>query len=212
MMGKDCERILFVINKMIDNTNKAIVNISKLNSPPIKVKAEHTHGEDGSASLTEFIEKESTISMAEPLQEISETLEELSGDLSKLDKLEKGLYTDIKKFNNSIGSPWIEIKRLRSAINTISSYTGEDYVGDRHVVIAALSAVISSAVDAKWAMIFYHDYVQRGFDNIFNNNEPSISFKKNYKTDELDVNRTIGIRNQQYDENVHIKKDNRDPF
>lgn len=212
MMGKDCERILYTLNKMTDVASKAISEIAKLNAPPVKVKADHTHNESGNASVIEFIEKESKISMAGPLSKITSTLEELSDDLSKLGTLEKGLYTDVRSFNNSIGSPWLEIKRLRSSIDAVSSYSGEDYIGDRAVVISLLTSVVSSIVDAKWALIHYHDYIQRGFDNIFNDNEPSITTKKNYKTDELDVKRTMGVRNQKIENNVHIKKGNYDPF
>lgn len=212
MMGKDCERIVFSINKIIDVASEAIEVISNLNAPPVKVKADHSHDEHGNVSRAEFIEKESKIPMAGPLEKVINTLEDLADDLSKLNLLEEGLYTSTKSFNNSIGSPWTEVKRLKNNIDKVSNYAGEDYIGDRNVVISLLSAVISSTVDAKWAIIFYHDYLQRGFDNIFNDNNPSIAFRKNYKTDDLDIKKTLGNRNQEIPNNVHIKKDNRDPF
>lgn len=214
MMGKDCERIASSIDKMIDAASEAIEAIAKLNTPPIKVKADHTHSDEGAgpASRTFFIEKESPSSMQGPLSKVSSILTGLSEDLGKLGVLKKGLYTDTKSFNNSIGSPWTEIERLKSFIEKVASYSGEDYVGDRSIVIALLSSVVSSAVDAKWALILYSDYIQRGFDHKFNDNEPSITFDKNYQRDELDVRKTIGNRNQPIDENVHIKQGNYDPF
>lgn len=214
MMGKDSERIFSSIDKMISVTAEAINDIAKLNSPPIKVKADHTHSDEGAgpASKTFFIEKEDKKSMAGPLNKVISTLEGLADDLGKMDELKEGLYTDTTSFNNSIGSPWREIERLRSFINEVSSWSGEDYIGDRAAVIALLTSVQTAAVDAKWAFMLYNDYIQRGFDHRFNDNEPSITFPKNFKENELDPKRSIGNKNQEFDENVHIKQGNYDPF
>lgn len=214
MMGKDCEKIISSINAIVNAAAEAIEDISKLNCPPILVKADHTHADEGKGecSKTQFIEKERKTSMSGPLSKVTSVIEGLSDYLSKLDSLEEGLYTDTKNFNNSIGSPWTEITSLRKAIDNVTDYKGEDYTGDRTTVVGLLNIIMIRAVDAKWAIISYHDYIQRGFDNIFNDNNPSITFKKNYQIDELDVRETIGQRNQAIDENVHIKKKNRDPF
>ena len=55
--------------------------------------------------------------------------------------------------------------------------------------------------DAKWAMLTYHDYIQRGFDAKFNDKRPSIAFKQANKKDE-----SIGNIRQDFEENVNIPK------
>lgn len=214
MMGKDCERIILSIASIINATSEAIGSISNLNVPPIKVKADHTHSDDGAgpASKTEFIEKESKVSMSGPLSKVTSLLSELSPDLGKLQVLEDGLYIETFQFHNSIGSPWTEVKGLKKAIDSVLSYTGEDYVGDRAMVTGLLNIVLARAVDAKWALILYHDNIQRGFDYHHNNKEPSIVHRKNYLEDELDVPYTMGVKNQDIDENVHITKESHDPW
>lgn len=214
MMGKDCERILSSINKMINAVSEAIEDIAKLNAPPVRVKADHTHADEGKgeASKTFFIEKESRVSMSGPLSKVVNILTDLSPDLGKLGSLKEGLYTETTSFNNSIGSPWAEIENLKKAIDKVTGYSGEDYIGDRNAVIALLAATVSRAVDAKWALVYYHDYIQRGFDYQHNDHDPSIVHRKNYLEDELDVPYTMGVKNQQIEENVHIKKGNYDPW
>lgn len=224
MMGKDCERIIGKINTLKDQLANAIMILSGACSYRIIIKSSdyshpYTTGENGSERITNYghndgDEKEEIVDGSSLLSSISTSIAEFEEDGEKLKGLEEGLYTDVKTLNNSYGSPWSEIHRLEEALKLLKSSGSRDleFIGDKASILALLNMTMSYAVDAKWALTLYHDYIQRGFDNKYNDNEPSIVFNKNYKTDELDVRATMGNKNQQIEENVHIKKGNYDPF
>jgi hypothetical protein len=213
MMGQDCERILSTINSLENTVSTAIMKVAKSAATVIKVKANHTHADEGKgkASVEEFVEKEGDTDVSEFTSSISSALSGFLPDIEKMGSLESGLYTSSSSFNNSVGSPWTEIHNLESAIGVVTGTSG-NLVGNKTELIAALNIVLTRAVDAKWAIITYADYLQRGYDNKYNDNNPSITFKKNYKNDELDVKQTIGVKNQDNINNVHIKKNNYDPW
>ena len=70
-----------------------------------------------------------------------------------------------------------------------------------------LNTVLSLTIDAKWALITYNDYTQRGFDNLYNNNESSITF-----TNDVKGTQTNGNIAQKIDNNVSVKEESIDPY
>lgn len=219
MMGKDCERIVGSINTLKDQLASAVLSLSGSCSYKIVIKSSEYSHPTYEGSITDpghqdGEEKEEVLDGSSLLSSISSSIESFEEDSGKLRGLEEGLYTDTKSLNNSYGSPWTEIHKLEEAIAQVKEFGSRDleFIGDKAALIGLLSMTMAYAVDAKWALITYHDYIQRGFDNKYNDNEPSIVFNKNYKTDELDVRATMGNKNQQFEENVHIKKDTYDPF
>ena len=57
-----------------------------------------------------------------------------------------------------------------------------------------------------WAMIIYHDYIQRGFDDSFNGKKPSVTFKFGLDKE------SNGNLAQKYNENVNIPTKPLEPF
>lgn len=219
MLGKDCERILSSINSIKDKLGEAIKLLAPLCSYQLISESEYSHPHDSDGKISnygheEYKEKEKPINGSEYVSSIISLLDSFEDDFGKLSSLRSGLYTESTSFNNSIGSPWSEINKLKESIMVIKSFGFKDlkFIGEKCALLSLLNMAISYAVDAKWALITYHDYIQRGYDNKYNDNNPSITFKKNYKTNELDVRATIGNKNQDFEENVHIKKETLDPF
>lgn len=207
MMGKDCERIIKLISDIEETLTTTMINISKLNSPPIIIDGTHSHDKDGNSNKLEFIEKDTPVKLSGFLSELNSMFDIILPDLVKMNRLETGLYTDPSSFNNSLGSPWTEISKFKSAIESIKNSTNADYVGNRLEIITLMNIATTRACDAKWAMLLYHDYVQRGFDAKYNDKLPSIAFKQANKKDE-----SIGNIRQDYDENVNIPKKPIDPW
>lgn len=134
---------------------------------------------------------------------------ELQKDLEKMKDIEDNMYTEKETFNNNYGSPWKEIYILKEKIDIVEKY-GKDFpelqwIGEKHTLMSLMHIVLSYTVDAKWAFIVYQDWMQRAYDHRFNNNEPAITWDK-FK------DQTIGQWEQEYDENVNIKKPSKDPY
>lgn len=206
MMGKDCERIVKSIELLEDKLSEALLSISSLNTPPIVIDGSHTHGDDGESSKLEFLEKDTPVDLSGYLSGVTSALSSISSDLSKVEKLGNELYVNTSSFNNSVGSPWKECNRLKSSVDSILSYSQSDYVGNRSEVISLINIARLKCFDAKWALIFYHDYLQRGFDAKFNDKLPSVVFKNADKKD------TIGNIDQDFEENVNVPRPSLDPF
>ena len=134
----------------------------------------------------------------------------LNVDVGRLRRIENTNYVNINEFHNSIGSPWSEIYDLNERISTIREYAEKypnlQWLGEKHSLLALMKEVSSYAVDAKWAIVHYHDWIQRAYDNTFNENEPSIYW------DHFEYGNTIGNIHQEVEENVHIEDECIDPF
>lgn len=198
MMGKDVERILSGINSVKDITTSCIILLSDSMAYQMSINTDTSDEHEVPIDSNEFIEP------------IKEVLEVISGDLSSMESLSNGLYTSITEFNNGYGSPWTEISKLKSSIETAekfgSSHPILKWVSDKSALLGLLNVILASSIDSKWALITYHDYIQRGYDNKFNGNEPSIKFTSGIGKE------TIGNINHEYHENVNIKVPSIDPF
>lgn len=203
MMGKDCERMLSEINGIKDALISAIKGVSS--SINYRIKTKGSHGEHG-IELIGY--EEPNGSVAQYVSSVKSAYSSFSSDNSKMKSLESNMYTSSNSLNNSYGSPWKELHVLEESINNISSFNSGSgqYIGGKIELLGLLNIALSCAIDAKWALITYHDYIQRGFDTKFNDNEPSITFKKANKKD------SIGNINQDFKENVNVKQPSIDPY
>lgn len=207
MMGKDCERILSTIISIEDSISDSIMKLSEILNTPVIIKADHNHGEEGSITKFEFKEKEDEIDISDLISEIDGSISGFNKDMKILSSLEEGLYTDKTSFNNSNGSPWSEIHRMEKSIKQLKNLVSPGkYNGGKTGLIALMSVALASCIDAKWALIMYNDYIQRGFDAKENDKKPSITHKGSDKKE------TIGNIKQDFDENVNIPKESLDPF
>lgn len=206
MMGKDCERISKGIYDISNAISSILLEVSSLNEPPIKVDGSHSHNEDGSSTKLVFLEKDTPVDMSGYISKIRDVYDSIKDDIEKMGKLGSELYTNISTFNNSIGSPWLEVKSFKTAIEQIIGYGGSDFVGNRSTMISLLNIALSRSIDAKWGILMYHDYLQRGFDAKYNEKLPSVRFKNANKKD------SIGNIDQDFEENVNIPRPSLDPF
>ena len=203
MMGKDVERILSGINDVKDATISSIKSLSSVIS--YQIISDATHG-GISTGKCEPTEKPVSISASSFTSPIRGAMGGISSDCGKMNSLSSGLYTSTTSFNNSYGSPWTELNKLEEAISMAESYGSIDFVGQKSGLLGLLNMVLSVSIDAKWALTTYHDYIQRGYDNKYNDNTPSITTKTGIDKE------SDGNSAQEFEENVHIKKPSIDPF
>ena len=207
MMGKDVERILSGINAVKDMAMSRVSVLAGVSS--YRLESEATHGGTSTGKCTPK-EKERLATASTYIDPIRRAMESIADDCSKMNTLGENLYTSANTFNNGYGSPWTELNKLNEAISNAEKYASGhsdlQWSNEKSAFLSLLSVIVSAAVDAKWALTIYHDYIQRGYDNKFNDNIPSIKFTSGIEKE------SIGNIKQDFKENVNIKKKSIDPF
>ncbi len=207
MMGKDCERLFSYINAIKDAASSSIVTLSNVTAYQIKCKSQHAGIGSGECISKETEVPIGTSTFTSP---ITNAWDNLNSDYSKMKTLENGLFTSPANFNNSYGSPWKEMHKLKEAIDDMKDYKSAHptllYLGEKAGLLGFINLVHTCSIDFKWALIEYHDYIQRGYDTVFNGNRPSVAHKK--------TKNKYGIGNvkQKFDENVNIPDDPEEVF
>lgn len=104
----------------------------------------------------------------------------LQNDISNIQRIEGKLYVKANKVHNSYGSPFTEIYDLKKKIDLCKNYSDQhshlQWLGEKHVLLNFLQMVLTTSVDAKFAVIMYHDYLQRGYDANVNGKKSSITW------------------------------------
>ena len=206
MMGKDVESMIKDIEKIQSACISAITNLSNATSYQLISREEHAGSAFGACSP-----KEIEVSANSGMAGVVSAMGALMTNYDKMCTMEKEHYVGSAEFNDSIGSPWYELKRLKNAVDAGKAYEASaaplNYVGDKAGMLAMLNMILTVATDTKWAILYYHDYIQRGFDYMFNGNEPSITY-----TNGLEGKQTIGNIKHEYEENVHLPEESIDPY
>lgn len=187
MMGPDVEAILSSISAVenaIENGIKSLGNDSSYRIVTINEREE--------PKISNGYAKDAIATMSQV-------------DTGRMKSLKKGLYTSSDSLNNSNGSPWTELEKLEAAINACSNDT-VSFMGDRVKLMGLMNIALSRAVDAKWAICIYHDYIQRGYDFKYNDKKPSIKFPGE------EGKETTGNIASGYTDNVHIPETSYDPY
>lgn len=199
MMGKDIERVLRTINTFKDLACEKNTELSFDTSYKIAVDP-FTH--------LEIPEERPAIKYTKDIW--NTWLGFQPGDYQKMCILEQVLYTSSNSFNNNYASPWTELHRLVNAIIEMKKFADAHamlpWMGDKVALLNLLQNVLTRAVDSNRALIYYHDYIQRGYDHVFNGNTPSVTFKTTIERN------SIGNLKQVYYENVNMPGDNYDPY
>ena len=207
MMGNDVERILTGINLVKEAATSSINSLSS--TVAYQLISDATHG---GLSTTPCAPEEVPVpsSASGFVSPIRSAMSSISSDYGKMNTLAGGLFTSVNSFNNNYGSPWTELNKLEEAIKSAESFAAAhdslNWVGEKAGLLGLLNSILSLSIDAKWALTYYHDYIQRGYDNIFNGNIPSIKTFTGLKQ------QSNGNVAQQFDENVHIPEESIDPF
>lgn len=135
---------------------------------------------------------------------------DLQQDLTKMKCLEDELYCKKECFNNGYGSPWKEIYILKEKIDIVKKYAANfpmlQWIGEKHTLLQLMQIVLTYTVDAKWAVITYHDFQSRGYDKKYNDNKATTCW------DSLEYGKTNGNINQDVIGNVMVALKSSDPF
>ena len=201
MMGKDVERVLTYLNQFKD---MAVINITNLsNNTAYQITTIGIHGEE--EIPVELDAKDYTLNIWK-LWESSFG----PGDYTKMCTLEDIHYTSSNSFNNGYASPWTELHTLKNSIIKMEDFAQAHpklpWMGDKVGLLNLLQVVLARSTDARLSLIYYHDYIQRGYDHVFNDDNPSITFKTTIDRD------SIGNLKQTYYENVNMPEESIDPY
>jgi hypothetical protein len=211
-MGKDCESLLSGITSIKKSLDDGIVSLAgELASSTVVIDTSISVNEDSHSGTLKVDEKEKTASSSSYFSAVQSAISESNTVIGQMKTLGSQMYvSEPEGFNNSYGSPWKEINRLSSILTSVETYANAHstmkHVGEKAGLIGLMSMAASACVDAKWALITYNDYVQRGFDTKYNNNTPSITFARTKNR------RTTGNITQPISENVHIADESTDPY
>lgn len=119
------------------------------------------------------------------------------------------VYSGKNSLNTSSGSPFEEVERFKTTMEFVTSQPATvSFVGEKAAAMSDINMLLSTAIDAKHAVIKFHDSLTRGFDSEFHGNRPSIKWNKNVKGE-----KTIGNKEKQpKHNNVNIPPDPIDPY
>ena len=200
MFGKDIEQLISGTNALKDTTMSAIISLSSDTNYQLVSKEYH-----GGIGVCHPLEE--PVEVNDVASTIISALSSMTDIMGKLSSLGSTMFTQNNTFTNSIGSPWKEIDQLNTAVNAVGSYGKLDWVGGKAGMLSLLNMVMTCIIDAKHAITTYQDWVQRGFDHVYNGNQPSITH-----TNKIGGEQSIGMVEQSYSDNVHIPKPSIDPF
>ena len=122
------------------------------------------------------------------------TYDLLKEDYEKMKHIDELNFADKCNFNNSIGSPWTEFNSMMKVATLYLGFISTDSYKEM------IPILMTQILDFKCALITYHDYVQRAFDNVYNDNEPSITF-----TNDSRGTQSTGNVSQKISNNVSVK-------
>lgn len=223
MMGKDCERIVKSIDGIKNYLQIAIGSMAEVVGKKMYVKEWHLQGDEFD-EMVELEEKEMPVGVGEGISNALSIRASFADDGGKLANIEKIMFAGASNFFNSVGSPFAEIHKMETAVDRVGSFVaGHDnlkFMGEKIALLCLLNTALSCTIDAKLAMLMYHDYIQRGYDAKYNTKKPAITFSnpKLKEEGEEDVKgtkykETMGNIAQDFDENVNNKgKNDISPF
>ena len=201
MYSKDVESIIAHIHNIRDTMASIIIDLCSENVKYRIYNEEHVHelynpvaiGNGfgiayGACLPTSTRESEigpdyTPITITEFLQPIQEAYNDIKTDLIKMTKVENNLYDQKEKITNSYGSPWAEYDNLDYIVKKIIEFGTKNpilkYTNEKRSFIDLIQLGITCANDCKWAVIYYHDIVSRGYDEVHNNKQESIQWENN---------------------------------
>lgn len=120
----------------------------------------------------------------------------------KTQQIKGQLYKNETEVNNRYGSPWTEFTKLTERIQKIREFQQQHpvlyWVNEKRGLLELMQAALTFTVDAKWSLLYYHDMISRGFDEVHNNKKESIKWEYNTAKDE---NSTKGANFAEPEEN-----------
>lgn len=195
MYSNDIENIILNINSIKETTTQQIesLNLQLMyrvwNDP-------HTHGIyvpvfEGTVAVgatTEVQTFESAtgvgyapITTAVYTDPIIQSAQAFNNSNLSMNNIKGQMYKPASAVNNSYGSPWTESDKLVERITAIQNFAAQhpilNYINEKRALMDLLLLVIPCCVDAKWAIIYYHDILSRGYDEIYNKGVESVKWE-----------------------------------
>jgi hypothetical protein len=104
---------------------------------------------------------------------------QLQGDIINVKKIEAKSYIKVTGVHNGYGSPYTEIYDLKKKIDICNKYAKQhprlQWLGEKHTLLNLIQMVMTTSIDAKFALIVYQDYLQKGYNSIINKKKPHLS-------------------------------------
>lgn len=207
MMGKDCERLFSGIVNIQNELQNSLELLRQSIEFPIEMNPVRINHSDGSSETLHMVEKKKIISTSF-FDCVKTAKAKLEHDFDVMKMLKDNLYTDTSAFNNSNGSPWNEVLKLKECVEDIEDMlkTPIEYASQAILISNRITDALIRAIDAKFSFMMYHDYIQRGYDAKCNGKVPSVVFKAGT------TRVSVGNVSQSFSENVNIPKPSIDPF
>lgn len=120
----------------------------------------------------------------------------------KTQQIKGQLYKNETEVNNRYGSPWTEFTKLTQRIQKIREFQQQhpvlNWSNEKRGLLELMQVALTFTVDAKWSLLYYHDMISRGFDEVYNNKKESIKWEYNTAKD---ANSTKGANFAESEEN-----------
>lgn len=137
--------------------------------------------DDPRTSQGVIYESEHTIQTDSIVQDIIRIFTtDLIPEIDRIRVIDRKLYTSKENVHNSIGSPYTELYDLNDKLKNLQRWCGDhtelQWIGEKHALLNMMQLVVQATINAKYAVIIYHDYLQRGYDYCHNDNKQSVSW------------------------------------
>ena len=187
-------------------TASGIEYLSTINSNFQTVASEINKLKDRDKKYIKPLYEKSSPSIFASLEAYMESIKE---ETDKFQSIKGKMFSKATEFFNSLGSPFSEFETLMESYNNAkefaSAHSEMKYYGEKVGMLSLIQPIIPCVADFKVVLITYNDYIQRGYDTLYNDNNPSITIKRS-----KDGKSTGNI--DQNTNNVKIKPKSLDPY
>ena len=184
MLGSNTERLLQVIDRIIQSTSNMNIDsvryriTTSLIDTSVVGSTGSSGGDGGHSHSSGSLHVDNPKSQEDPhngvmdnILDIKQLKSEYDALISKIQLIDKNIYVKNTSMHNSIGSPYTEMYRLQNILNEITTFSANcEYMGEYVETAIKISSLISRAmqlaIDTKWAIITYSDYLERGYNYV----------------------------------------------
>ena len=184
MLGSNSEKVLRVIDKIIQATSNINIDVvsyrltSTLISDSVSGSTSNSGGDGGHSHGAGSLHVANPKSEEDPheafidnISDLKPLKAELDSIIDKVQLIDKNIYVRNNQMHNSLGSPYTEMYRLQAILNETVTFSAScQYMGEYllQVTKAAMliNRVLQLAIDTKWAIITYSDYLERGYNYV----------------------------------------------
>lgn len=203
--GKDVERLLSAINTVITSGRSAANTMANAGMYQIQTRIDitddqllstvtssgahgHGSGDHGHPPGSVILGKHRHWEYEIPADTASPNSDAFLKEVGNIRAIEGKLYKPKGQVLNGLGSPYSEIYELESRLGECEA-SPLDYIGPKHTLSEKILTAVTAAIDAKYAVITYHNALQDGYDGVHNKGKKSVpqeDFERGTTTGEID--------------------------